>query len=47
MCASTRKALREGDTVCIVGGLLFDSLDRLRELVNTNEHAKEFWCHQV
>lgn len=42
MYACTRKPLRDGDVVCAVAGLTFDSFDKLRSCLNSNEHAKEF-----
>jgi hypothetical protein len=40
--AMAGRSFREGDVVCTVGGLLFDSMERLTAFFHTNDCGKEF-----
>ena len=40
--AIARRPLREGDRVCQVGGLLFETLEKLQAFINNNEFGKDF-----
>ena len=40
--ATAAKSLREGDVVCSVGGLLFESIEKLMAFFHSNDCSKEF-----
>ena len=37
----TRRSMRDGDVVCSIGGLAFDSVDNLRAFLNSNPSGRE------
>jgi len=37
-----RRSMRDGDVVCTIGGLAFDSIDNLRAFINTNPVGRDF-----
>ena len=40
--AVAAKSLREGDVVCSLGGLVFDTLERLTTFIRTNDCGRDF-----
>ena len=37
-----RRSMRDGDVVCTIGGLAFDSIEKLRAFINTNPIGRDF-----